>query len=443
MQYLQRLRPAVRRTLIRHVVLTVLVATALSGLTLLGASAAAADEAQRTAERVSRQVASALAARLAEPDYRAPADDLRATLQSDLSPFLAAGIARRVKVWLVDDDGARIVVSDEARIEGATARFDPALLQRLDRGEVVVMTLPGDDEHRYEFAARDRLLEVFLGFTDSAGNRMLLEVYVPVDVAESARRTRAVVLPAMLIAVLGIAVATVPLSVRLVRRMERDERERHEALRYGLAASDRERQELAQRLHDGVIQDLAGAGMLLDAMRLAERRDPHPDGRHDLLDRAHRLVEHDVHRLRDLATDLLPAAVGEDLRCALADLVSQLRPHDAEPRLEVDVRVRSDHRADPETVLVVIRVARELLRNAIRHSRAGHVEVSVADDGADLVLTVSDDGIGFDVRGRARDGHIGLILVRRAVEASRGRIDVMSSPARGTTVTVAVPRYLR
>ncbi|MFC4950577.1 sensor histidine kinase [Pseudonocardia sp. GCM10023141] len=441
------LHPAVRRALLRHGLLTGAVAVVLSGVLLAGAWMIAQSEALRTAQRVSTQVAGAMTVSLSKRDYRQPQPGRHEEMVRDLAPFLGSGMVYRVKVWLADGAQARIVFSDEPRNEGDVRTFGAALVTRLDAGEAVAKTVPRDDEHRFEIAEGHQLVEVYIGFTDAAGVPMRLEVYIPVDVASATEHGMAVLLPLLLGGLLALGLLTIPLTVSLARRMERERAERREALHYGLAASDLERRALAQQLHDGVIQDLAGTGLLLDAIRRA--------GDHTtLLDRAHHLVEKDVQLLRGLATDRLPAAeVGDDLAAALADLVAHLSTPpagSAAPAIEVVVELPTP--LDGATVVLLHRVARELLRNAVRHSGAHHIDVSVAapgkegtagyeagGHGAGVTLTVTDDGRGFDPDRPAADGHLGLHLVRRTVADAGGSFTVTSAPARGTTVTATVP----
>lgn len=348
----------------------------------------------------------------------------------ELAPFLRSGLVARVKVWLVEGSTARIVFSDEPRNEGDVRAFDAALAARLDAGEAVTEPVPRDDEHRFEVADGRQLVEVYIGFTDAAGAPMRLEVYVPVDVASISHHAMAVLLPVVLGGLLALGVLTIPITVALARRMERDRKERHEALRYGLAASDQERRELAQKLHDGVIQDLAGTGLLLDAIRSS-------GGDGALLDRAHRLVEDDVRQLRSMATDLLPPApVGAaDLQARLVELAARLGAPDVSVAVDRTVVTRLDH----ETVTLVHQVARELLLNAVRHSTAGHIDVSVRRGEHGIALAVSDDGVGFDSDRPPAAGRLGLQLVRRAVDDAGGTVTIRSGEGAGTTATATFP----
>jgi two-component system, NarL family, sensor kinase len=423
-------RPVVRRALLRHAALTGVVALLLSALTVAGIWVFARQEAYRTAGGVATRVAAAVIVTLSRHDYDRPPESALA----GLSPFLESGMVSRVKVWRVDGEQVQVVLSDEPRVVGDRRRFDAGLARRLDAGEVVVLPVPDDPEHRFERTAGGSMLEAFVGFRDAAGHPMRLEVYVGIDRPATVRAAMLALLPLMLGSLLLLAIATVPLTVLLARRVERDQRERQAVLHYGLAASERERRELAQKLHDGVIQDLAGTGLLLDALR---RDEPAGTERRALLDRAHAVVEDDVVELRSLLTELFPAGIGNhDVQAALHELADEFRDDDPEIRISVSPAVRPGERR----VILLHRIARELVRNAVRHAAPSRVEVVVepTTSGGSL-LTVIDDGCGFDPAAPPREGHIGLRLVEQVVEENGGRFRVTSAPGRGTTAAVDLP----
>jgi two-component system, NarL family, sensor kinase len=279
------------------------------------------------------------------------------------------------------------------------------------------------------------------------GRDAVLEVYVPVDVPGTTRHAAVVLLPLVLAGLALLAVAMIPLSVSLARRMERDRAEQRAVRHYGLAAAELARRDLAQKLHDGVIPDLAGAGLLLEAIR-ARGHDGADTVPWQLLDHAHDLVTGEVRQLRTLLTELLPPdPVGADLAAALGDLVHRARagaalagPLATEPAVHVEVEGTGAPALSDDTAVLLHRVAGELLRNAFRHAGADTVTVRVAAGAAGFVeLTVADDGVGFAPDQRRRHGHIGLLLVQRVVEDGGGRVVVTTGPGAGTTVTVTVP----
>lgn len=436
--------PLLRRTLVRHVLLTVLVAVVLSALTALGVWRYAQDDARRTAEKVARQIASAVLVPLSQRDFGQPGGVARDELLADLAPFLGSGMLERVKVFTVEGGVARIVFSDEQRIEGHTGTLPRDLAERLARGDVVIQPVPDDPEHAYELGLPGERFEVYFGFRDVGGNDALFEVYVPVSVGETTRHAVAILVPLIVAGLLLLAGAMVPLSIALARRMERDRAEQRAARDYGLAAAELARRDLAQRLHDGVIPDLAGASLLLEAIS-AEGVHGGAEAPWELIGRAQGLVADDLQRLRTLLDDLVPPAVVADRPdAALRELVAQLRRSmdGDEPAVVIDVA--EDLGLSEAAAILVLRVAGELLRNAFRHACAGSVRVALGSTEAGSVeLTVADDGVGFAPDRPRRPGHVGLQLVRQVVGDSGGRIHVDSRPGMGTVVRAVIPKRLR
>ncbi|MCF7551226.1 sensor histidine kinase [Pseudonocardia sp. WMMC193] len=402
--------------MLRHAALVAAAGLVVSALVTLGVWLVARDEAGRTAERVSRQVAQAVAVPLEDRDLREPG--LRAGVLADLEPFLRSGMVFRIKIWLVEGANVRIVFSDEARVETESRPFDPELARRLDAGEAVVLEVPDDAEHRFEIDRAGALREVFLGFTDAAGNPARFEVYVPVDVSGTIRYAMQVLLPLALVGVFGLGVVLLVLA----RGVDRVRRERQDALHYGLAAAELARRDLARRLHDDVVPDLASAGLMLD---LAET-DP------ALVARARGVVADNVRRLRSVLTDLVPPAVtGADAPAAFARLGAGLG---------AEVQVAPDLRMGTDAAVLLHRIAGELLRNAVAHSGAERITLRVGrGEPGWAVVEVEDDGRGFDPAAGPAEGHLGLLLVRRAVEDAGGRMTITSAPGEGARVAVTVP----
>jgi signal transduction histidine kinase len=107
-----------------------------------------------------------------------------------------------------------------------------------------------------------------------------------------------------------------------------------------------------------------------------------------------------------------------------------------------DVAVAFSHEHVPATLssdimLCLYRVAQEAVTNAIRHSRAQNVSVHLLGTSGAVVMTIVDDGVGFDV-GAAPQG-LGLLSMSERVEQIGGTLQIRSKRGRGTHVEVAVP----
>jgi signal transduction histidine kinase len=91
-----------------------------------------------------------------------------------------------------------------------------------------------------------------------------------------------------------------------------------------------------------------------------------------------------------------------------------------------------------DIALCLFRVAQEGLHNAIKHSGARNIGVRLSGDNEHVMLTVTDDGCGFDV-GAATGKGLGLLSMTERVGAVRGTLHVVSGQDVGTRVEVSVP----
>jgi signal transduction histidine kinase len=93
----------------------------------------------------------------------------------------------------------------------------------------------------------------------------------------------------------------------------------------------------------------------------------------------------------------------------------------------------------PHIQLLAYQVAREALRNALRHSKASEVVISVLDRDGALRISVEDDGIGFDLESVDQQIHFGLALLRERIEIAGGILHIDSRAGEGTRVLARLP----
>jgi two-component system sensor histidine kinase UhpB len=171
--------------------------------------------------------------------------------------------------------------------------------------------------------------------------------------------------------------------------LNRLETERRESTRRTVAAQDAERLRIARELHDEVGQALTG--VLLGLGVVAKQA---PSGLAEELRRVQELARGSLEDVRRIALALRPEALDDlGLMNALLGLCSRVEQ-------QGHVRVRRKLAGDlppcsPEVELVLYRVAQEALTNALRHSHASELTVSLSEKDGDVVLAVSDNGCGF------------------------------------------------
>ncbi|GHD54637.1 hypothetical protein GCM10010317_038910 [Streptomyces mirabilis] len=197
-----------------------------------------------------------------------------------------------------------------------------------------------------------------------------------------------------------------------------------------------ERSRLAHELHDAVSQKLFSLRLTAQAAAALVDRDPaRAKGE---LHQVAMLAAEATEELRAAVIELRPAALDED--GLVATLRTQIQVLDRAHSARVTFAghgVRALPAAQEEAVL---RVAQEALHNALRHSGAGRVDVTLEKRGTGTVLRVSDDGSGFEPTAiRAAGRHLGLVSMRDRSSGVGGTLNVESAPGKGTTIEMEVP----
>lgn len=340
----------------------------------------------------------------------------------------------RVKIWRGD---GTVVYSDEPREIGTRYPLAADELGSLRTGHTDAEVASLDKaENRFE-RRRGRLLEVYLPVRAPGGRSVLFESYLHyASVTGDGRALLMSLAPVLLGALLLLCLAQLPLAYSLARRVRAGQQEREELLVGTLEASERERRRIAQHLHDGPVQSLAGVSFSLSAA--AGRADARHGAVADVLRDAAAGTRQSIRELRTLLVDIYPPDLHRaGLVAALRDLLAPLGSHGVEGRLttppELDL--------PPATEALLFRTAQEALRNVLAHADATTVDVIVAGNAARVTITIADDGVGFDPGGDdARpEGHFGLRVLAELAREAGGALQIISSPGAGTIVRAEVP----
>lgn len=231
-----------------------------------------------------------------------------------------------------------------------------------------------------------------------------------------------------------MAVATTALSFVLARRAARLtalQAIRRQLVSEAMQSDERHNRAVAEHLHDGALQTLLAARLELDEAR---ERNPDPS-----LDAVYAALQETASGLRSTVTELHPQVLAQlGLTAGIRELLRQFQS-----RYDVDVVADLEDVGTPQTQALVYRAARELLTNVGKHAGATTVRVGLVERGEDVILTVFDDGSGFDpdiVGAALEQGHIGLGSLLARFDAMGGSMRIDSDPGRGTQVTVTSPR---
>jgi signal transduction histidine kinase len=229
---------------------------------------------------------------------------------------------------------------------------------------------------------------------------------------------------------------TLRLEIELQRRYEEGVRAQHELKELSarlLSAQEEERRTISRELHDEVGQSLSA--LLMEAGNAAATV---PAGSLEVrrhVDSIKKLAEASVNVIRNMTLLLRPSML-DDLGLVPA---LEWQAREVSKRTGLRVHLAAEESADQlsdELKTCIYRVVQEALHNCVRHSQARTVKVVVRQEPSKIVLSVEDDGHGFDAR-RVRG--LGLVGMEERVHHLGGAFEVESRPGAGTRVAVELP----
>ena len=222
-------------------------------------------------------------------------------------------------------------------------------------------------------------------------------------------------------------------------RMERAEHMR----RFGelshrlVDVQEMERRRLSSELHDHIGANLAAINLNLKSITASLPAKP-SSGTDFLLAETSTLITDTIVSIREFCVDLRPVILDSaGLVPALDELL-----HNFGRRTGALVKLRSenmDGQLSKELELLLFRITQEALTNCTKHSNAKTVEVELACVDHKTILTISDDGVGFDPDMPGKGGYpagLGLLNMRERAEFAGGKFIVTSHPGRGTQIKV-------
>jgi PAS domain S-box-containing protein len=215
--------------------------------------------------------------------------------------------------------------------------------------------------------------------------------------------------------------------------LEREVAERTRLEREVIESCAREQRRIAYDLHDGVGQQLVG--IALSAKLLEEQLRAERSAEADRAGLIAKLANGAARQVRLTARTLEGADGLGDLKTALRSLAANMSEN-----CGVKVTVKADSSSlpiSPPVAAQLYRVAQEAMRNAIEHGAAREVLIQLTFGDQDLMLTVQDDGKGFDANINGQG--MGLRIMRYRAQCIGGSCEVHAGPTQGTIVHCRVP----
>lgn len=201
--------------------------------------------------------------------------------------------------------------------------------------------------------------------------------------------------------------------------------------RGSIDAQEQERERISRALHDSLAQELT-----LTMFEVGELTGPLPT-----TIRINNRLKRSIDWVRDLAHELHPVEIDQlglagAIRAYCFDAAGAKRPRIECTANDLSFEVARGH------AINIYRIAQEAVTNAIRHARASRIDVRLEEEDADLVLSVEDDGRGFNrpaiLPATGRHG-MGMVSLQERARMLHAELTVGSEPGRGTQIAIRMP----
>ncbi len=201
-----------------------------------------------------------------------------------------------------------------------------------------------------------------------------------------------------------------------------------------IEAQENERKEIGIELHDNISQLLASAKMMLDtALFNVERKD-------ERLEKARNDVYSAITETRKLSHALVSPMVPEQqITTAIEELTKSLW---LSGKIKLDLKFSGKkylNGLDDKCKLTVYRITQEQVNNIMKYSRARNVRIHVNATGGEILVNISDDGVGFDTS--TRSAGIGFRNIASRIKLYGGNMKVTSAPGEGCSLDVQIPHF--
>jgi len=204
-----------------------------------------------------------------------------------------------------------------------------------------------------------------------------------------------------------------------------------------IQAQEKERMRMANELHDSVGQCLSAAVLNLNVLK---SREPELSEKgFEKIDAILSQVNTAIQETRNIAHNLIPKAIEDfGLEAAIGSMLDTIAGLD---KIKVNFNSNLENqRFDSEIEINLFRVCQESMNNVLKHSQAERVDVQLVKYADALIMTIEDDGIGFNRQEQRPDKTgIGLNGMINRVRSMGGEIEISSVPGKGTQLLIELP----
>lgn len=219
------------------------------------------------------------------------------------------------------------------------------------------------------------------------------------------------------------------LSRQLIEQEIQKQKQLTQATIFG---QEKERQEIGKELHDNINQHLNTTRLYLEVAKEKASGEIL-----EMINLSHKSLTAMINEIRVLSQSLVPPTLGD---LGLVESVQELcdslrRAH----KFNIDFYYRhfSEEELPGNLRLMLFRIVQEQINNIIRHANANNVQIKLQTDAENLILTIADDGNGFDLSTNKKG--LGLSNIANRADLFNGKVDIETAPGMGCLIAVVIP----
>lgn len=207
------------------------------------------------------------------------------------------------------------------------------------------------------------------------------------------------------------------------------------AIDYMVQGQEEERKRIALDLHDGLGGILSSAKIQMQTIQ----REIDKMQNMNLISKAQSLIDSAYAEVRRISHDMMPGALIElGLFEAVQDLITDINQNQ-------NFTIKTewylvDTNIPQKLQIILYRIVQEALTNIVKHAQANLVIIQMTESNDSYILTIEDDGIGFDVNENSKRNGIGLKSIRSRVNYLNGELTIRSDKGEGTSLEIYIPR---
>ena len=194
---------------------------------------------------------------------------------------------------------------------------------------------------------------------------------------------------------------------------------------------------LAQELHDRIGQDMTAININLNIMRTLLPQTISKDVISRLAD-TEKMVKESVAHMRSIMAEFRPPMLDQYGLTAALKWYSEQYARRTNIRVKINDQYLEDTRLPTEFEIALFRIAQEALNNVAKHAKASQVDIELMESQGNILMTVTDNGVGFDIKEPSSPGNWGVTNMQERARAINAEFLLRSVPEQGTQIVVKV-----